>query len=182
MTEKLSAIYARLNALEEEMTELRRKLVAKVAGTHRSESEISVLVCRAAEQRLGLLLGSIEVVVPVAQLLPLPETPAWVLGSLNHHGSSIVVLDVAHRLTNTTHTIAPTELIVICSTEWQRVGLLVGEVLDVLDIEVTSVQDPAPGVRFAPFLAGVIHRETGSLPLVEVSKLAAEFLTAKGKA
>ena len=179
MTEEISSIYARLDTLEEEMMALRRELVVRLSGVQTSEAELSVLECRAAQQRFGLLLGGVHVVVPVAQLLPLPQTPPWVLGSLNHHGTNIVVLDVAYRLVEAAHIIAPTELIVICSTEWRQVGLLVEQVLDVLSIEASAVKDPAPGVRFAPFLAGVVDHESGSLPLIEVSRLAAESLNAK---
>jgi chemotaxis signal transduction protein len=179
MTDEVSRIYARLDTLEEEMMALRRELVVKLAGVQTSEAELSVLECRAARQRFGLLLGGVDVVVPMAQLLPLPETAPWILGSLNYHGRNIVVLDVAYRLAEAPHVIAPTELIVICSTEWRQVGLLVEEVLDVLSIEANAVKDPAPGVRFASFLAGVIDHEFGSLPLIEVSRLAAESLSAE---
>src|SRR5690606_23873383 len=181
MDHEVSNIHARLDALEEEMMALRRELVVKLARAPTSDADLEVLQCRAAQQRFGLLLGSIEVVVPVAQLLQLPETPPWVLGSLNHHGTNIVVVDVAHRLPGSPHVIEPTDLIVICSTEWRQVGLLVEEVLDVVSIEAGAVKDPAPGLHFASFLAGVIDHEIGSLPLIEVSRLAAEFLNAEEK-
>lgn len=178
---EISSIYARLGTLEEEMMALRRELVVKLARVQTNTAELSVLECRAGQQRFGLPLGGVDVVVPIAQLLPLPETPPWILGSLNHHGINIAVLDVAHRLAEAPHVIAPTELVVICSTEWRQVGLLVEEVLDVVSIEASAVKDPAPGVRFASFLAGVIDHEAGSLPLIEVSRLAAESLSAEEK-
>ncbi|HEY6725582.1 MAG TPA: chemotaxis protein CheW [Polyangiaceae bacterium] len=174
MAQEVAALLARLGSLQAELVGLRRELVTRIGRTQLGDTKITLLVCRAEQQRFGLPIQSVDVVVPVAELAPLPESAPWVVGALNHHGTSIVVVDVRQRFEGEPHVIASSELIVICGTAWGRVGLLVDEVVDVLTVNLEDVDEPAAGVCFAKFLVAVVQEPGGSLPLVEVSKLAAE--------
>lgn len=174
MAQEVAALLARLNALQAEIVGLRRELVSKLGGTQLGDAQITLLVCRAARQRFGLPIQSVDVVVPVADLASLPESAPWVVGALNYHGTSIAVVDVRQRFECESHVIASSELLVICNTEWGQVGLLVDEVVDVLTVNLDDVEEPAAGLCFAEFLVAAVQEPAGTLPLVEVSKLAAE--------
>lgn len=173
MAQAVSTLLARLNALQGEILAVRRELVSALGRSQLEDSKLTLLLCRAAQQRFGLPIQSVEVVVPVAELAPLPGSAPWVVGALSYRGTNMAVVDVRQRFEGEPHVIAATELIVICQTDCERAGLLVDEVIDVTTVDLEDVEEPAAGVRFAEFLIAVVHEPAGTLPLVEVSKLAA---------
>lgn len=169
-------LLARFEVLQRQIVELRREIAVTLGRIEYGDAEVAVVVCQAVRSKFGLFIRAVDVVVPVAELTLLPEAPPCVLGTLNHHGTSVVVLDVAQRLDGTPHIVDPSELIVICNARWRQVGLLVTRVLDVLSVDAAEVQEPAVAVEFAPFVLGVVNQTWGPLPVLEVAKLAESCL------
>jgi chemotaxis signal transduction protein len=135
--------------------------------------EPAVLECTAGGQHFGVLLTSVSRIVPVAELVALPEAEPWILGTLNLAGESVVVVDMTQRLLGITHAIEPSEYIVICHVGEHRIGLLVDDILSVEVIPPGALQHPGPGVAFAPYLVGLWHERERSLAVVEVGRIAA---------
>jgi len=65
--------------------------------THTSP-DLAVLVVHLADQRYGLPLASVERVVPMAYVQPLPPSSSGVVGALNLHGDILPVVDARPRL------------------------------------------------------------------------------------
>ncbi len=173
MPSDLSPLLDRIAALERELAHLRQEVATTLVQPTAPGEELAVLECVAGGQSFGVLLSTVVEVLAVAELVPLPEAEPWILGSLNLRGESVVVIDMAHRLLGQTHTIEPSEYIVVCHDGWRRLGLLVQDIRTIETIPGEALQHPAPGVAFAPYLIGVWHTEERSLAVVEVRRLGA---------
>lgn len=172
MASDLLPILDRIATLEAELAHLRQQVATTLVRPTAPDEDLAVLECTVAGQSFGLLLSTVREILPVAQVLPLPESEPWILGTLNLRGQSLVVLDMTHRLLGHAHVIEPSEYIVVCDDGWRPLGLLVDDVLSIETVPPDALQHPAPGVTFAPYLVGVWHREERSLAVVEVGKIA----------
>jgi len=171
----LSPILERIAALESELVHLRQAVATTLLQPAAPDEELAVLECVAGGQSFGVLLSTVLEVLPVAELVPLPEAEPWILGSLNLRGESVVVIDMTLRLLGRPHTIEPSEYIVVCHDGRRRLGLLVEDVRTVETIPRDALQHPAPGVAFATYLIGVWHTEERSMGVVEVGRVALGF-------
>jgi purine-binding chemotaxis protein CheW len=121
--------------LQVEVDELRARLAAleaRLRRWHRSGrapgSELEVLFVRVLDLLGAFELAAVREVVPAALLAPLPEAPAWVLGTLNLRGVTIPVVDVSSRLRGATPELSVADVIVIVATEFGTAGVVVSEV------------------------------------------------------
>ncbi|MBN2191344.1 MAG: purine-binding chemotaxis protein CheW [Polyangiaceae bacterium] len=171
MATDLSAILDRIGALEGELAHLRQEVAATLFQATEPGEDLTVLECAAGGQAFGVLLSTVDEVLAVAELIPLPEAEPWILGTLNLRGESVVVIDMAHRLLGRAHVIEPSEYIVVCHDRYRRLGLLVDDIRSIENIPHDALQHPAPGVAFAPYLIGVWHQEERSLGVVEVGRV-----------
>lgn len=170
----LNAVLVRLAHLEQEVVALRQQLTSRRGAAPLPEGALELLTCVAGGERFGLPLASVQEVVPMARLVPVPDAAPWVLGTLNLRGQSVVVIDVAQRLLGRTHVIASSELLVICRGSTHRFALLVDAVFEICQTRGEAVRHPAPGVLFASYLTGVLYdQEAGALPLLDVDRLLA---------
>jgi purine-binding chemotaxis protein CheW len=62
------------------------------------DSRNAALLVRLGDRRFGLPLASVERVLPMARVLPLPEADASLLGVLNLRGNVLPVIDAHARL------------------------------------------------------------------------------------
>ncbi len=171
MPDDVSPILDRIAALESELVHLRQAVATTLLQPTAPDGELAVLECVAGGQSFGVLLSTVLEVLPVAELIPLPEAEPWILGTLNLRGESVVIIDMTLRLLGRTHTIEPSEYIVICHDGRRRLGLLVEDVRTVETIPRDALQHPAPGVAFATYLIGVWHTEERSLAVVDVGRV-----------
>ena len=58
----------------------------------------AVLLVRIGEQQYGLPLASVERVLPMAYVMPLPDSGVGLMGMLNLHGNVVSVIDPRTRL------------------------------------------------------------------------------------
>jgi len=62
------------------------------------DSNCAALLVRLGDRYFGLPLASVERVLPMATVLPLPDTSDGLLGVLNLHGNVLPVIDAHARL------------------------------------------------------------------------------------
>jgi len=62
------------------------------------DSSSAALLVRLGDRRFGLPLAAVERVLPMARVLPVPETDEGLLGMLNLHGNVLPVIDIHARL------------------------------------------------------------------------------------
>lgn len=169
----------RIDRLEGELRTLRRRL-------HRPPAKLPiepfhVLAIRPAETWYGIRILSIREVLPILWCDPLPESPAWVLGTFRYGSATVPMIDLCHRLEGATGELDPSMCTVVIEIaegtdglgggEEKRLsrllGLAVREIGELHRVEPSQVTPPSD-VPQAPFLLGsanVIDRELRLLDL-----------------
>lgn len=92
------------------------------------------------EQRVLLALIHVEIVLPIVALQSVPDKNHLLKGVLNYHGKGVPVYDLAQLLDlDKTQTNINSPLLLV-KIEGKQVGLFLNEVLDVIEIEQSSIQ------------------------------------------
>jgi purine-binding chemotaxis protein CheW len=167
------AILDRIDELQEELYELRRHLSARPRPETVLTGELSILICTAGESCVGILLESVQEAVRIARLTPLPEASPWVPGMLNLRGRLVPVIDLEARVTRSRRRPLLSDLVVICTLQERSVGVLVQEILGVVDIQASDIEPAPEGVALAPYLIGMAHHGEQPALLISVESLAA---------
>ncbi|MBM0108681.1 chemotaxis protein CheW [Steroidobacter sp. S1-65] len=102
------------------------------------ERMIDIATFYCGQQRLGLLRDEIVEALDGAHLRPIPNAPAWHAGLLMYRDTPLPVIDLG-RLLNTGQHAAARNVIVVRAAGTQLFGLLVEELADIPEIEVSRI-------------------------------------------
>ena len=166
-------IARQVEELQRQVYELRRQIASGVELEALPEGELDVLRCRVGDNQAAFLQESVEEVVMMARLTPVPEAPSWAPGLLNLRGTMAPVVDVVARIGREVRRPALSDRIVVCSIDGRRVGLIVQEVLGVDRCETADVEPPPQDIPCAPYLLGVLHGDGTPIMLLSVACLVA---------
>jgi purine-binding chemotaxis protein CheW len=164
-------VLERLKELQRQIDDLRAKLDIAHETDEVPAGPFQILLCRVASERVAFLHDSVDQVVLIAKLLPLPEARDWVAGLLNLRGSTIPVIDIARRVFGKAHSRSLSDLIVVCSHQQGRVGLLVQEALGTYRSDHNRLDRPPRDLACAPYVLGVLSLEDGPALLLGASSL-----------
>lgn len=154
-----------VDALERRLHELR----ARLSPWEPLRGSLDLVECQAGSDRIALPLRSIERVVPVAALAPIPEAPPWVPGLLRLAGATIPVIDVSARLRRAARAVELSDLIVVCVARGDaKVGLLVQVVHGASKLDAAAFEAPPENVRQAAYLRGSASTAAGVLLLLDL--------------
>lgn len=120
-----------------------------------------VVVFTLGDQRYALPLSTVERVVRVVEVTPLPQAPDIVLGVVNVQGRVIPVVNPRPRFRLPERGIALTDQLVIAHTTRRPVALVVDAVTGVLEYsgrEAVGARDIVPGVEY---VEGVVKLADG---------------------
>ncbi len=106
-----------------------------------------------AEQRYALPLAAVEHIVWAAELIPLPKTPAIVLGAIDVDGRVLPVLDIRRRLCLPSCEMTPAHQFLISHTGRRTVVLMIDEA-----IELGGVTHVLPADKIADTLITLTKR------------------------
>ena len=101
------------------------------------------------EQRYGLPLAMVERIVRAAELTPLPQAPAIVMGVIDVDGQVLPVLNIRWRLRLPHREISPADQFLIGQTGRRTVVLVIDEaqgVIEVPDVDVVDAVEIVPGL------------------------------------
>lgn len=113
------------------------------------------------EQRFALGLSSVERIVRVVDVTPLPSAPPIVLGIINVKGDVVPVYDLRRRFRLPEREIHLTDQLMIATTSRQTVALLVDLVSGVLEVaedEIASAEKILPQIEY---VHGVVKLQDG---------------------
>ena len=128
------------------------------------QSRVRQLVAFTIEgQRYALPLHSVERVLPMVAVSPLPEGPPIALGIINLHGQVIPVLDIRHRFHLSPHAYGLTAHLLVARTNRRAVALPVDEVLGVREFAAESVTQPEAVLPGIGHVAGIVALPDGLL-------------------
>ncbi len=169
----LPALAQRVGELSQQLDQLRLQLAAHRPQARRLEGNFHALCCRIGGEHMAFLHDSVEKVVGMAKLLPLPEAPLWVPGLLNLGGTMVAVIDVLARLTKLERRQELSDLIVICQAHGRPVGLIVQEVLHSVSCRPDQLEQPTQDMTHAPYLLGVLQIDSQPTMLLSTESLVA---------
>jgi chemotaxis signal transduction protein len=147
------------------------RLVAPRPAPLPVDGEIRVLGMEVQGLNAAIFAGSVEEVVPYAWLTEIPEAPPWVAGLLDLGGRMVCVLDVAARISGSSHHPRVQDVIVVCRVEQRRIGLCVNAVHPVTTYSAEALGPPPVDVPYAPYLLGTLGRAGSPLLLFSVELL-----------
>lgn len=110
-----------------------------------------VVVFTLDQRRFGIPLNSVERIVRVVEVTPVPQAPAVIRGIINFQGLIVPVFDLRALLGLPAREIQLTDQMIIAQTPAQTVALLTDEVTGVEDAETAAASVPAPS-----FVEGVV--------------------------
>ena len=131
-------------------------------------TEDAVLIVEIGGCPYGLPLKAVERVLPMAYVLPVPDSGEGLLGMLNLHGDVLPVVDPRRRLGLSTPNIASDHrLIVVCPVDRtaERFLMWVDQVDEVFEGELTVV----PAGDTNPLVPHVLRRGDQMVPILAPS-------------
>ncbi len=163
LLDELETLRTRLRALELRLGAAEREALP--------DHDFDVLLTESFGARLAFLLDQVRVVVPAAELAPLPEAPEWLLGLLTLRGRSIPVVDVATRLGASNRELDPSDLIVVTETNERELAFVVQRVDGVTAVERDRVESSVHETPHAPYVLGTFHTDGHSVLVIGISHL-----------
>lgn len=99
------------------------------------------------EHRFAVPIERIREIIPARPYTPLPGSASHVAGLINLRGRIVTVVDLGARLGLAPATAAPDHGVVIVEHAGRLVGLAVGEVSRIVDVDVDALADAAQAMR-----------------------------------
>jgi len=177
----LADIRAEVCQLELRLDELRSLL--REAGLRDSmpPGPPSALLCQVGEQRVGVPLSQVEQVLMMCELAPIPESPAWISGLLNFHGTLIPVIDIWARTHEGQRPSLFNDSIVVCSTGSGPLAIIVQGTERVVTFEFEAIGVPPEELPIADYLFGVFELLGEPIFLLNLARLQQAYQTNDGE-
>jgi purine-binding chemotaxis protein CheW len=105
-------------------------------------STSKVLSFRFNEQLFALDVNAVLDIVPVPHLTPIPQAPVNLLGLTDFGGSLVCVFDPRPGLDMPTQGADGPKMTIVVQTQEGPIGLLIGEVGQVLELEKSALERP----------------------------------------
>jgi purine-binding chemotaxis protein CheW len=129
-----------------------------------------LLVFRLDGQRYALALGSVERVIQVVELTPLPGAPAIVAGAIDVEGRILPVFCLRRRLQQPSREIIPSDQLLIARIRERTVALLIDEAQGVIECEASAVVDPSGIVPGLEQFQGLVQLADGLVLIHDLPK------------
>ena len=133
-------------------------------------ADVQLLVFRLDRQRYGLPLASVERVVRIVEITPLPKAPEVVLGLINVQGRVIAVVDVRRRFRLPPREPTLSDLLVIARTPARAVALVADSVTGVVECtesDAVPAQAIVPGMEY---IEGVAKMDDGMVLIHDLAR------------
>jgi purine-binding chemotaxis protein CheW len=134
-----------------------------------SPTHTAVLLVRLGERHYGLPLAMVERVLPMAAVLPLPDSGEGLLGVLNLHGDVLPVMDPHQRLGLPRPAQAAEQRLVLLRTQ-TRFLLRVDAVEEVVDLP-SDVSSEAPFQHTSRLITRVLRLDETMVPVLAAAAL-----------
>jgi len=114
-------------------------------------------------QQFAVHLSSVEGVVRIVEITPLPKAPDIVSGIINYKGAIIPVMNVRRRCTIQEREIELSDQLIIANTAQRTVALHVDHVSGVIERLQDHIIDAKAILPELPYIEGVIKLEDGMI-------------------
>lgn len=131
---------------------------------------IQLVIFTLAEQRYALNLFTVERIVPVVEITPLPKASEIVLGVVNMKGRIIPVLDIRRRFRLPERKMDLSDRLIIARTSARMVAFTADAVTGVVEHseeEIVAAEKILPGLEY---VEGVLKLEDGLVLIHDLDK------------
>lgn len=132
-----------------------------------------LVVFRLDEQLFALPLSTVERVVRIVEVTPLPKSPDYILGVINFHGEIIPVVNVRRIFNLPEREVELTDKLIIAQTSFRTVSLWIDSVNEVIEIDDEEVIKSEKIFLGIDFVKGVFKLDSGIVLIHDLDK----FLT-----
>ena len=134
--------------------------------------DVQVVTFLVGTQEFAFDILQIERILRYEAPSPLPRSPDFLEGVVPFAGSAVPVVDLRKRF-ELEATIREETRLMIVDLGDQRVGVLVDEVREVLRVDSTTIEAPAPIVSglAAAYIAGIVTRPGRTIIILNARKL-----------
>jgi len=94
------------------------------------------------DEEYALELDKVLEIIELCEVTRVPEAPDYVAGIINLRGNVVPVIDVRKRFRKPAREGVVSRCIVICSIGDNRLGMIVDNVIDLIEIDPENLQDP----------------------------------------
>ena len=126
-------------------------------------SPLQLVVFIAEGQRYALPLLTVQRVLPMVAVSPLPKGPAIALGVINLHGQVVPVLDIRRRFGLPPRDYGLTGHLLVARTSRRTLALAVDEALGVSEVAGEAVTQPDAVLPGIGHVAGIVTLSDGLL-------------------
>ena len=144
-------------------------------GTLFMDQKTQLLLFTLDERRYGLTLSSVERVVFIVDITPLPKAPATVLGVVNVGGDIVPVYDLRKRFRLVNREISLSDHLIIARTSKQRVALVADTVSSVIEVAEQKITASEKILTEMEYGKGVVKFSDGLVLIHDLD----EFLTSE---
>lgn len=135
----------------------------------------SLLIFEVAAQTCAFAIEPVQQIIEIVTITPIPQTDHLIEGVINVHGKIVPVVNMGAVLGLPATQLLLHTPIILVDTQGHMVGLIVDEVVDILEVaphEITRPTDILPqGLGEIPFLEGVLRAREAPVLLLDLEYL-----------
>jgi purine-binding chemotaxis protein CheW len=131
------------------------------------------IIFRLQELLFGVEILKIKEVLSYRKITPIPSLQTFIKGLINLRGIIMPVFDPRERFYLPDVGYTAFHVIIVMEVQGRVMGILVDEILDVLEIDPQSIQDTVnlpPGLQ-TQYLKGIAHRDLEMILLLDMDRL-----------
>jgi purine-binding chemotaxis protein CheW len=123
--------------------------------------QYEVLVFALDDQRYALWAGEVRELLRAVAIVPLPGAPGVVEGVIDLRGQIVPVLDVRRRFGLPAREVDPADHLIIAAVASRLVAIRVDHALDLLPLDVATLEEVSPLAAGTAHVAGVARLRDG---------------------
>lgn len=122
------------------------------------------------EQQYALHLSSVDRIVRIVKITPLPKAPDIVYGVVNLKGKIIPVINIRKRFRLPEREIHLSDHLIIAKTSMRTVALLADEVSRVVETTASEVIESEKILAYMDYVEGVVKLEDGLILIHDLDR------------
>ncbi len=122
------------------------------------------------EQQYALHLSSVDQIVRIVKITPLPKAPDIVYGVVNLKGKIIPVINIRKRFRLPEREIHLSDHLIIAKTSMRTVALLADEVSRVVETTASEVIESEKILAYMDYVEGVVKLEDGLILIHDLDR------------
>lgn len=139
-----------------------------LVNTNKSDQ---IVVFSIDERKCALPLATVDRIVRVVEVTPLPEAPETVLGIINVQGRIIPVINIRKRFLLPEREMNLSDQLIIAHTSKRNIALLVEAVSEVIEYPANEMVAPDEIISNIKYVKGIIKNNDGMIQILDIDTI-----------